>query len=95
MKKIIYSFLVIIFCSEMVIAKSGKPHNTVDKSGWYQVTAKPSLSVRKKPSVTAKKKGSIPTNGKVKVIKLANKRDFIGGYKGQWVKIQWKKGSGS
>ena len=58
--------------------------------GWYKTTAKPSLVVRSAPNISSKKLGNIPVDGKVNVLEHTDKKDFIGGYEGHWVKIQWK-----
>ena len=64
------------------------------QTGWHKVTAKPNLVVRSAPDVSSEKLGNIPLDGKVNVLEYTDKKDFIGGYEGTWVKIQWKDGVG-
>ena len=61
----------------------------VSNADWYMSTAEPALTVRDYSDVSAKKIGSIPVNGKINVIERTNKKEFISGRTGEWVKIEW------
>ena len=61
----------------------------ISHADWYMSTAEPTLTVRDSSEVSAKKIGSIPVNGKVNVIERTNKKEFISGRTGEWVKIEW------
>ena len=73
------------------IANGEEPAAPSDKAtGWYQSTAKPSLTVRDRAAVTGKKLGNVPYGGKVKVLEVTDQTDSIGGVDGTWVKIEWQ-----
>jgi len=64
------------------------------RQNWYKATANPNLVVRAAPDVGSEKLGNIPLDGKVNVLEITDKKDFISGNDGTWVKIEWKEGAG-
>lgn len=81
MKTSKYLFLL---CTTSILTFS-----TISNADWYMSTAEPTLTVRDSSEVSAKKIGSIPVNGKVNIIERTNKKEFISGKTGEWVKIEW------